>query len=210
MILTNEAQQAKAQLILAHGAGAGKQSDFMQFMAEALSRCHITVHRFNFAYMQQALDTGKKRPPGAAKKLLGEYQDVIQQCASRALPLFIGGKSMGGRIASMLLEQSPAVAGICLGYPYHPPGKPDNLRVEHLLSLSKPLLVVQGQRDTFGTQQQISTYGLPQNINQHFLTDGDHSFKPRKASGLTLEQNMQQAVSACDGFISSVLEETSE
>lgn len=204
MILTNEAKGAKAQFILAHGAGADMQSDFLQQVADALALKQITVHRFNFAYMQQALDLGKKKPPGAAKKLLGEYEAVIQQCLDSDLPLFIGGKSMGGRIASMLLEQSSAIAGICLGYPYHPPGKPDTLRVEHLKTLSKPLLVVQGERDTFGTQQQIQTYALPQNIQHQFLTDGDHSFKPRKASGVTLEQNMQQAVSACASFISSV------
>lgn len=144
-ISTQSPDKPIAQFILAHGAGAGKDNEFMQQMADLLSQRGIQIHRFNFAYMAQALASGKRRPPGSAVKLLGEYQQVIHRCTEQSnLPLFIGGKSMGGRIASMLLQDSAAVGAICMGYPFHPPGKTDKLRTEHLQPLTKPLLVIQG------------------------------------------------------------------
>ena len=195
-----------AQLILAHGAGAGKDSPFMQDMASLLSERGIEVILFDFDYMKKAVETGKKRPPEKVEKLQMQFQAQIE-ARNSSLPLFIGGKSMGGRVASMMFSQSnpefDAKGCICLGYPFHPPGKADKLRVEHLKSLQKPLLVVQGERDTFGNQQEVQDYGLPDVISLLFLPDGDHSFKPRKASGKTLDENMQIAADRVADFIKS-------
>ncbi len=198
--LINRADAPAARFLFAHGAGAGKDSDFMQYYAKTLSQHHIEVMRFDFPYMQTMIETGKRRPPDRAPKLLEYFTQLIEQ-QDDDLPLFIGGKSMGGRIASMLLEQTKALGCICMGYPFHPPGKLDKLRIEHLQSMTKPLLIIQGERDTFGTQQQISQYPLSNQIQLAYLPDGDHSFKPRKASGVTLEQNLAQGVKQVLAFI---------
>lgn len=189
-----------ANFVFAHGAGAGQDSEFMHVIAQQLAKQNINVIRFNFAYMQLALDTGKRRPPEKADKLLVQYKQVIEQL-DPALPLFIGGKSMGGRMASMLLPDSPATACICMGYPFHPPGKPEKLRTDHLKDMQKPILILQGERDTFGTKQEIPNFQLSSQINVSYLTDSDHSFKPRKKSGKTLQDNLDEAVSQIVGFI---------
>ncbi|WP_268410727.1 alpha/beta family hydrolase [Alteromonas sp. a30] len=189
-----------ATLILAHGAGAGSNSDFMQDMAKLLKVKRINVRLFDFDYMKTIQETGKKRPPETIAKLQQQWQQQILSY-SEELPLFIGGKSMGGRVASTIFEASSALACICLGYPFHPPGKPEKLRTEHLENLNKPLLVVQGERDTFGNKAEIEQYPLSNAIALRYLPDGDHSFKPRKASGITLEQNLQVAANEVATFI---------
>lgn len=191
-----------AQLILAHGAGAGKSSSFMQDMARLLEEKGIAVQLFDFDYMKVATETGKKRPPEKIDKLQQQFHAQIAQ-RDTSLPLFIGGKSMGGRVASMIFAGSDAKGCVCLGYPFHPPGKTDKLRIEHLQTLTKPLLVVQGERDTFGNQTEIPDYQLPDSVLVEFLKDGDHSFKPRKASGLSLDENMQLAADKVAAFIQS-------
>ena len=205
-ISVDNAPGAIAQLVLAHGAGADKDSDFMQQMAAMLAERGIKVIRFNFPYMEKAKLTGKKAPPDRSPKLLDSYRSVIAKL-DKTLPLFIGGKSMGGRMATLLLDESEARGGVCYGYPFHPPGKPEKLRTEHLENLSTPLLVAQGERDTFGKREEIIEYNLSDSISVKYLSDGDHSLKPRKASGLTLEQNMQTAADETLSFIESTLNE---
>lgn len=200
MILTTKADKPWARLILAHGAGAGMNSDFMQLTASTLAAAGIQVSRFEFTYMQLATQLGKRRPPDRMEKLLLCYQQILRDTPDE-LPLFIGGKSMGGRVASMLMQSSAVVAGVCFGYPFHPAGKPDKLRTEHLYQLTKPMLIVQGSRDTLGNQQEIADYALPQNIQLSYLADGDHSFKPRKSSGYTFEQHFEQAMKITVAFI---------
>ncbi|MCF2950112.1 alpha/beta hydrolase [Paraglaciecola aquimarina] len=200
--VSDKDEKPLANFVFAHGAGAGQNSEFMQDIALQLSQQNINVIRFNFAYIQLAIDTGKRRPPERADKLLIQYKQVIDQVNSE-IPLFIGGKSMGGRMASMLVQDSPAKGCICMGYPFHPPGKPEKLRTAHLGEMQKPLLIIQGERDTFGTKHEIPNYPLSSKVQLAYLTDGDHSFKPRKKSGKTLEQNMQQAVFHITDFIKS-------
>lgn len=199
-ITVDPASKPIAQFIFAHGAGAGKDSGFMQGITRQLVACQITVVRFNFVYMQKAMELGKRRPPDRAPKLVEYFEFVLEQ-VEPDLPLFIGGKSMGGRIASMLFEHSHALGCICLGYPFHPPAKPDKLRTEHFQKISKPMLILQGQRDTFGTEHEINTYSLPSSTTVEFLTDGDHSFKPRKSSGTSLAQNLDTVVELMNRFI---------
>jgi len=152
--------------------------------------------------MQLAKELGKRRPPDRADKLLAYFNKVLSEIES-PLPIFIGGKSMGGRMASMLLQESTALGCICMGYPFHPPSKPEKLRTQHLLAISKPVLILQGERDTFGTREEIATYDLSEQVYLSYLFDGDHSFKPRKASGFTLEGNLDSAIKNSVTFIKS-------
>ena len=198
--LINTAHNPIANFVFAHGAGAGQNSDFMQLIAEALAKQNVNVIRFNFIYMQLAHDLGKRRPPDRADKLLAHFNSVLSEIDS-LYPVFIGGKSMGGRMASMLLEESDALGCICMGYPFHPPSKPEKLRTEHLLSINKPLLILQGERDTFGKSDEIETYKLSERVQVNYLPDGDHSFKPRKASGYSLEDNINQVIEHTATFI---------
>ena len=200
-----------ACLILGHGAGAGKEHEFMRDMANELVAQGISTVLFNFPYMQTIKATGKRRPPDKADKLMSHFAAIIEVCsrdneALHNLPLFIGGKSMGGRMATMVYEGISNVKGaIALGYPFHPPGKPEKTRTEHLLTATKPLLIIQGERDTFGTKNEIESgaenYALPSIIECVFLEDGDHSFKPRKASGKTQQEHIVKAAELTTAFI---------
>lgn len=198
--LINTAPNPIATFVFAHGAGAGQNSPFMQIMAEGLCKRGINVVRFNFAYMQLAEELGKRRPPDRADKLLVHFQSVLSDVDS-SLPLFIGGKSMGGRMASMLLQESTALGCICMGYPFHPPGKPEKLRTAHLETINKPVLILQGARDSFGTREEIGAYHLSEQVQLTYLADGDHSFKPRKASGFMLDDHLQLAITESAEFI---------
>jgi predicted alpha/beta-hydrolase family hydrolase len=198
--LVNTAQNPIANFVFAHGAGAGQNSEFMELMALGLAKQNINVIRFNFAYMQLVEELGKRRPPDRADKLIVHFNAVVSEI-DKSLPIFIGGKSMGGRMASMLLEKSNALGCICMGYPFHPPGKPEKLRTEHLLAINKPVLILQGERDTFGTREEVGTFNLSEGVEVSYLADGDHSFKPRKASGATLEANLDQIIEHSITFI---------
>ncbi len=108
--------------------------------------------------------------------------------------LVIGGKSMGGRMASMVADEIGVAGLICFGYPFHPPGQPARLRTAHLTALRTPTLILQGTRDPFGTKDEVPGYGLSRSIRVEWLADGDHSFKPRARSGVTEEANLERAV----------------
>jgi predicted alpha/beta-hydrolase family hydrolase len=195
---------AAATLILAHGAGAGMDTPFMTYMAEGVAARGFQVVRFEFPYMQARRKTGKKTPPPRADKLIGAFADEIGAAGTQS-PVFIGGKSMGGRIATLLAAQADlpdALAGVvALGYPFHPPGKPESRRTDHLYDIAVPLLICQGSRDPFGSMAEVQAYGLPGDIAFCWLEDGNHDLAPRKASGLTTEQNWQAAVRAMTEFM---------
>ncbi|GGX73358.1 alpha/beta fold hydrolase [Saccharospirillum salsuginis] len=187
-------------LVLAHGAGAPMDSDFMNDITRLLNDRGIRVARFEFPYMIERRQTGKKRPPDRAPKLLDSYNAILDELGHPER-LFIGGKSMGGRMATLVATQRP-VAGVCvLGYPFHPPGKPDKLRLDHLGDIQCPTLICQGERDALGKREEVDGYDLPEAIQLHWLPDGDHSLKPRKASGHTLEENLANAADALVDFI---------
>lgn len=203
--LTNPARPALASLILAHGAGAPMDTPFMNTIAEGLAATGVQVYRFEFPYMVQRRQQGSKRPPNRQTELLECWQRAIDQVPIKS-PLFIGGKSMGGRMASLIVEQHSIAGLICLGYPFHPTGKPEKLRTEHLQALQTPTLILQGERDTLGNTEEVPLYPLSGSIEVHWLPDGDHSFKPRKKSGYTLEGNMQLATARIAEFIKSKLD----
>ncbi|EGR1754457.1 alpha/beta fold hydrolase [Vibrio parahaemolyticus] len=191
--------------VFAHGAGAGMEHDFMTAVAKGLVEQGIRVVRFNFPYMVKRSEDGKKRPPDRAPKLLEAYSEVIAHFASS--PVVIGGKSMGGRMASLLAEHE-LVAGIaCLGFPFHPPGKPEKFKGDHLASIDKPTLILQGERDTFGKREEFDEFVFSQQVKVSFLPDGDHSFKPRKSSGHTAADNIALAVEQLSAFINEVYSE---
>ncbi|MEZ8021585.1 alpha/beta fold hydrolase [Vibrio sp. 10N.222.54.A1] len=191
--------------IFAHGAGAGMDHEFMQSVAKGLAFKGIRVIRFNFPYMIKRAEDGKRRPPDRAPKLLEAYQDIIGQVD--ADKLVIGGKSMGGRMASHLSEVDKVAAMACLGFPFHPPGKPEKYKGEHLAELAKPCLILQGERDTFGKREEFADFDLSDSIRVEFIPDGDHSFKPRKSSGYTEQQNIALTVEKLSAFIKEVLNE---
>ncbi|CDU00997.1 putative Alpha/beta hydrolase [Vibrio coralliirubri] len=191
--------------IFAHGAGAGMDHEFMQSVAKGLAFKGIRVIRFNFPYMIKRAEDGKRRPPDRAPKLLEAYQEIIEQVD--ADKLVIGGKSMGGRMASHLSEVDKVAAMACLGFPFHPPGKPEKYKGEHLAELAKPSLILQGERDTFGKREEFADFDLSDSIRVEFIPDGDHSFKPRKSSGYTEQQNIALTVEKLSAFIKEVLNE---
>lgn len=189
---------ASLTLALAHGAGSPMDSPYMSAFAGGLAGHGYRVARFNFPYMVERMKDGKRRPPNPASVLLATWQAVIESLG--ADHLMIGGKSMGGRIASMIADDMGVRGLVCLGYPFHPPGRPEKLRVEHLEALKTPALILQGTRDPFGTKEDVPGYPLSPAIGVHWLEDGDHGFKPRKKSGRTEAQNWAEAIETIAAF----------
>ncbi len=183
-----------ATMLLAHGAGAPMDSKSMTAAAEALAAVGFRIARFEFAYMAARRTSDARKPPPKAETLIPEYRDAVRALASSG-PLIIGGKSMGGRVASMVaddLHAEGAICGLlCLGYPFHPPGKPQQLRTAHLKNLRTPTLICQGTRDEFGTREEVSTYPLSPAISVLWLEDGDHDLAPRKKiSGFSVADHL--------------------
>ncbi|WP_439176850.1 alpha/beta family hydrolase [Cellvibrio sp. ARAG 10.3] len=200
-------QTPLATLFLAHGAGAPMDSDFMETISTLLCQRGCEVVRFEFPYMAERRKSGKKSPPNRTDILLDTWRQVLaEQCHTLASdrPLLIGGKSLGGRMASMVADELEVDGLVCLGYPFHPPGKPENLRTEHLQRLTTPTLIVQGTRDPLGNAQEVSGYALPAGIQIQWLPDGDHDFKPRVKSGYTQAQHWEQASDLTLDFIHSL------
>ena len=194
--------ETRATLILAHGAGAPMDSEFMQTMAQSLAVRGIAVVRFEFAYMAARRLDGKKRPPNPQAKLLEQWREVYRQVRQQvAGPLAIGGKSMGGRMASLLADELEADALVCLGYPFYAVGKPEKPRVAHLAELHTPTLIIQGERDALGDRQAVAGYTLSEAITLHWLTAGDHDLKPLKSSGFSHPQHLQAAAEAIAAFL---------
>ncbi|MCS4305697.1 putative alpha/beta-hydrolase family hydrolase [Rheinheimera pacifica] len=201
-VLINTAAAVKARLLLAHGAGAGADSCFMQQLAQQLAERNIEVWRFNFAYMQRFIDTGKRSLPPKMPLLQTEFSQQINNSPAD-LPLFVGGKSMGGRVASMLSQHSNVKAVFAFGYPFHAPKKL-NWRTEHFATLASLLFIAQGERDSFGTRDELAAMQWS-DVTMHWLTDGDHDFKPRVKSGLTQQQLIAAAAQFCSRSIDEIL-----
>ncbi|MDO9625656.1 MAG: alpha/beta hydrolase [Pseudomonas sp.] len=196
------AAAVNATLIVAHGAGAPMDSEFMTQMAQLLAARGVAVLRFEFDYMAARRLDGKKRPPNPQAKLLEKWREVYTQVRHQvAGPLAIGGKSMGGRMASLVADELGADALVCLGYPFYAVGKPDKPRVAHLAELRTPTLIVQGERDALGDRQTVAGYQLSSAITLHWLASGNHDLKPLQRSGFTHAQHMQAAADRVAGFL---------
>ncbi|TVU72854.1 alpha/beta family hydrolase [Cobetia crustatorum] len=199
----------RAILLHAHGAGGGRETGFHQQFGVACAREGMAWLAFDFGYLVQMRREGKRRPP---PRLPGLIDEMAQWCEALApslaalggVPLLVGGKSMGSRVASHLmqalagpmpercLECSP-IGWYALGYPFHPTGKPEKLRIAHLPDIDMPGLICQGTRDPFGTQEDVQGYALPERVTLHWLQDGEHDFKPRRSSGETQQRLIASA-----------------
>lgn len=197
--LVNGPARAKWTIALAHGAGAPMDSPFMAEIADRCATANLRCIRFEFPYMARRRTEGVRPGPDRAPVLEKYWNDVIATIGNPER-LIIGGKSMGGRIASHIADQSAVAGLVCLGYPFHPPGRPEKTRTAHLAGLVTPTLILQGERDTLGTPADVAGYALSPSIKVTWLPDGDHSFKPRKKSGHTLPENMAAAVAGIVEF----------
>lgn len=219
-IIESFVKQPKALFIFAHGAGADKSHHFMENFTSLLNDKNINVVRFNFPYMDKRLVDGKKYPPNKMPVLEECYQTVMDKYfkdSSNTLPIFIGGKSMGGRVAATLsetvsssietsepksdIEVNPIKGAICIGYPFHPQKKPEKLRLEPLQNTKLPILILQGDRDALGNKEEIQAYDISSLCEVVFFNDGDHDLKPRVKSGYTHTQHLQAAVEHLVRFI---------
>ena len=206
-LLTTGPADAAARFLCAHGAGAGMETAFLKAIAGLLAERGIVTLRFEFSYMAARRHGGGRKPPPRAERLVAEYRAAVDAVPPGA-PLLIGGKSMGGRVASLLADELYAasrIAGLaCLGYPFHPPNKPDQLRTAHLLGLACPTLIVQGDRYPFGNRAEVEGYDLSRAIRIHWADDGDHDLGPRGGSGFTRKGNLAAAADAVATFAKSL------
>jgi len=202
-LLFDGPEAARNTIVLAHGAGAAMDSAFMNTIAAGLADRDLRIARFEFPYMQKRCADGGRRPPDRQPVLLDTWRQVIAALAP-ASRLIIGGKSMGGRMASLIADESAVAALVCLGYPFHPLGRPDKLRTEHLRDLATPTLILQGERDALGNREDVAGYDLSNSISVHWLGDGDHDLKPRKKSGRTHDENLSETIAVIGIFVSGL------
>mgnify|MGYP001627981624 CR=1 FL=1 len=202
---------ARATILLAHGAGAPMDSDWMNAVAAALAGENLRVARFEFAYMAGRRTGAGKKPPPKAEKVMEEYRRAVAALDAHT-PLIIGGKSMGGRVASMVTDELAAsgqVHGLlCLGYPFHPPGKPEKLRTAHLADMTTPALICQGARDPFGNESEVGDAPVWPAIALNWFADGHRVRKPRTASGMTLDQHIAAVAKAARALADRIIAET--
>ena len=200
-------KDARVRFLCAHGAGKGMESPFLDTVADLLGERDIAVWRFEFGYMAARRDSGLRKPPPKAERLMDEYRAAVAELP-RGGSVLIGGKSMGGRVASLVADELfglGRIAGlVCLGYPFHPPNKPEKLRTAHLEALGCPALIVQGERDPFGTRAEVEAFRLSSAIRLHWADDGDHDLGPRGASGFTRKGNLTAAADAIAAFATVV------
>ena len=183
-------------LVLAHGAGGGMRNPFMDTIASGLAARGIDVLRFNFAFSERG-----KKSPDKAPVLEQTLRDVVEHARAELSPtrLFAGGKSMGGRIGSQVVAQGMGVDGLVfLGYPLHPPGRPERLRADHLADIEVPMLFVEGTRDPFCPLETLEAVrkGLKARTTVAVIDDGDHSFRVRKTSGRSTPEAWAEVVDA--------------
>ena len=200
-------KRAGVTIILGHGAGANQLSGFMRMVAAGLAERGLDVVTFNFLYTEQG-----RKVPDPKPKLEGCYRAVIEAVQShrnlKKNRLVIGGKSMGGRIASQVAAAGGSgIDGLVfLGYPLHPPGRPDKLRAEHLASIQAPMLVIQGSRDAFGTPDEIrdAIKKMKLRTTFHVVEGGDHSFKVPKSAGVSQQEVYDKAMDEIAGWSSAL------
>jgi len=198
-LLTDGPEHSPVTVVLAHGAGAPMDSPFMQFMATGLAERGIRTVRFEFPYMA-ARRSGPRKPPDRAAILVQSWEQVIHALGDPSR-LVIGGKSMGGRIASMIADDAGVAGLLVLGYPFHAPGKPQQTRTRHLQDLRVKTLILQGTRDALGSREDVATYSLSRNVQLLWIEEGDHSFKPRARSGRSEKENLEAAVHASADWV---------
>lgn len=201
MFLTDGPDAAEQVYVFAHGAGGAMDTPFMTTVARELGQRGIRVVRFEFPYMAARRTGGKRGAPDREPVLLNTWREVVAQLGGGPR-LFIGGKSMGGRMATLVADELKVRGAVVFGYPFHPPGQPNKLRTAHLENLTTPMLVLQGERDIFGSRDDVAGYHLSPQIRIEWIPDGDHSLKPRAKSGTTERQNLLHAIDTAAAFMS--------
>jgi len=196
---TDGPEDATWTIVLAHGAGAPADHPFMQALAEGLAAHGLRVVRFEFPYMARRRTEGVKPGPDRPPKLDACFREVVAHLP-RTARLCVAGKSMGARSAGRVAAEVGADAMVAMGFPFHPPGKPERTRLDDLPT-GVPALIVQGERDPFGRADEVAAYPLADTVQVRTLPDGDHGLKPRKASGFTLEGHLQEASLAIADFL---------
>jgi predicted alpha/beta-hydrolase family hydrolase len=206
--LVSEPDFPFATYVFAHGAGAPMDSEFMQIIADGLTAHSVRVIRFEFPYMAARRLDGKKRPPDRMPKLQDCWQHTVDKVweAYPHQPVFIGGKSMGGRAAVMSAGAIAPSGVLCLGYPFYAAGKgealnPDSPRFTPLVGLTCPTLIIQGERDALGDHGHVSALPMPETVSVVWTPDGDHSLKPRKSSGYTYDAALLNTVEMMVAFM---------
>ncbi len=209
-------QARLGRLLFAHGAGAGQQSSFMRQFVTSLAARGVQVLCIDFPYMQLMQETGKRRPPPPIAHTLDQFAEwyaLLDPLFDG--PLWIGGKSMGGRVATLFAStqfasaqpanEKPfisAVPGVVVaGYPFHPTKSPDKLRLDHWPAIACPMLILQGERDPFGSREEVTGYTLSPSAQLAWLKDGDHDFKPRRFSGVTQTVLIDEATQVAASFV---------
>ncbi|MBT4426252.1 MAG: alpha/beta hydrolase [Rhodospirillaceae bacterium] len=196
-------EDAAVTVVLAHGAGVPMDAPFMNAFAEGIAKGGFRVARFEFPYMQRQRTEGKRYPPSPAPVLVERYLAVVGALGGGS-NLVIGGKSLGGRIATLIANQVGAKGVICLGYPFHPPEKPENTRIEYLKNIAAPTLILQGGEDPFGAPDEVAGYGLPENVKVTWLEGGDHHLVTADDSDADNEQNWAEGAGAIAEFVKSL------
>ena len=200
---------ADRAVLLAHGAGADMNAAALTVTADALADAKIPSLRFDFPY-RQAGRRAPDRPPALLASAREAAADLVKRSRVPLDRLVLGGRSMGGRICSMVAADEadpvPALGLVLLGYPLHPPGKPDRLRVEHFPRLTMPVLFVSGTRDAFATPDELQREAkkVKGAVSYSWIETGDHGFKPLKASGLTPAEVLTGAAEAVVRFVQSL------
>jgi predicted alpha/beta-hydrolase family hydrolase len=195
--LVDGPHDARTSFVFAHGAGSPMDAPFMNRVSLGIAAAGIRVVRFEFPYMAARRSGQRRGMPDRQPILLDCWRDVVRELGGGER-LVIGGKSLGGRIASMVADELAVGGLLCLGYPFHPPGQPAKLRTAHLETLQTPALIIQGTRDPFGTKEDVATYTLSPAIRLEWIAGGDHSYKPRE------RENLETAIAASVTFITSI------
>lgn len=202
-------QDPRGLFLLAHGAKKGMATPFMETMAKGLVESGVRVVRFHFPFMEESIKKGIKIPADGGKVMRKCFSDLIIHAIEKegvpASQIIIGGKSTGGRIASMIADRHKVAGLICYGYPFHPPKLPTTMRIRPLKKINTPTLICQGERDPNGRRNEIMHLGLPESVEIKWISNGDNSFRPGRYSPRSLEENMQEAIDASNAFISRVL-----
>lgn len=198
--IVDGADDARDTFLFAHGAGGPMDSAFMARVARGLAERGIRVVRFEFPYMARRREGGSRGAPDREPVLRARWLEIVERFGGGPR-VSVGGKSMGGRIASMIADEARVRGLVCFGYPFHPPGDREKLRTKHLETLATPALILQGTRDPFGTPEDVAGYRLSPSIRVEWLEGGDHSFKPPAKSATTEAQNVARAIEAAASFL---------
>jgi predicted alpha/beta-hydrolase family hydrolase len=205
MIYQGPKKGADRAVLLAHGAGADMNAAALTTVADALADAKIPSLRFNFPY-KAAGRSGPDRPPVLEASVRDAMAALAKQAKVSPDRLVVGGRSMGGRICSMVAAEDGALGLVLLGYPLHPPGKPDTLRIDHFAKLKMPALFVSGTRDAFGSPDELkkNTKKIKGKVTFHWIESADHGFKPLKSSGLTAPGVLADAAAAVVDFVTKL------